>query len=290
MKKESHENLISVPELSDFLERIGMPREAVKQITTFPLSPSEYDRFRESFHRDREEFYRMVRTRKQFRELFLSLYARMALEVYPVYLEKGIPEEIYWNTFSDLTVWCLDCAEKYGVYGIDEYRWFRRHLKLQLFGLGRLQFEKTASEWDVSVQGTEIAKGDTLISVHIPAGEPLEEGACRDAFARAFDFWGEAYFYVCHSWLLFPGLKDILPKESNILKFQNFFRIVRTDFDERQAEQRIFGTVQENPEKYRRKTFLQKAAASYLQEGHLLGNGLGILKTEDIQAKKNKFI
>ena len=56
---------------------------------------------------------------------------------------------------------------------------------------------------------------------------------------------------------LLSRTKDILPKESNILKFQNFFRIVRTDFDERQAEQRIFGTVQENPEKYRRKTFLQ---------------------------------
>lgn len=290
MKKESHGKLTSVPELSNFLERIGMPRKALEQIVTFPLSQSEYDRLRESFYRDREAFYRMVRTREQFRELFLTLYARMALEAYPVYLEKGIHEEIYWNTFSDLTVWCLDCAEKYGVYGIDEYRWFWRHLKLQLFGLGRLQFEKTFSEWDISVQGIEIAKGDTLISVHIPAGEPLEEGACRDAFARAFAFWGEAYFYVCHSWLLFPGLEDILPKESNILKFQKFFQIVKTDFGERQAEQRIFGTVQENPGKYRIKTSLQKSAVSYLQEGHLLGNGLGVLKSGDIRVKKNKFI
>lgn len=282
MKKESHTNRVSCPKLSDFLEGIQMPREAIEQILTFSISQSEYQMFRESFCRDREEFYRMVRKQEQFRELFLSLYARMALEAYPSYRERGIAEEIYWNTFSDLTVWCLDCAEKYSVYGIDEYQWFWRHLELQLFGLGRLQFEKTASEWDISIPGTEIAKGDILISVHIPAGRRLEEEACREAFAKAFSFWGREYFYVCHSWLLFPGLQDILPADSNILKFQKFFRIVKTDFDERQAEQRIFGREQEEPEKYPAKTGLQKAAAAYLAEGRRLGNGLGILKSEDI--------
>ena len=45
---------------------------------------------------------------------------------------------------------------------------------------------------------------------------------------------------------LYPGLKDILPEKSNIIMFQNQFQIVETDWDEREAEWRIWGKVQRN--------------------------------------------
>ena len=54
-------------------------------------------------------------------------------------------------------------------------------------------------------------------------------------------FWGKEMPYLCHSWLLYPGLKDILPEKSNIIMFQNQFQIVETDWDEREAEWRIWG-------------------------------------------------
>ena len=50
------------------------------------------------------------------------------------------------------------------------------------------------------------------------------------------------------------------------------------DFEEKEAEWRIFGRLEENPKKYPESTSLQKNAKRYLQSGKKLGNGLGLLK------------
>lgn len=100
----------------------------------------------------------------------------------------------------------------------------------------------------------------------------------RKSFLMAKEFWREKVPYLCHSWLLFPGLEEILGKDSNILRFQHFFRIVKVDFEIRQAEERIFGGVKERIEEYPENTSLQKRAKAYLLEGKKLGNGLGVVK------------
>ena len=91
-------------------------------------------------------------------------------------------------------------------------------------------------------------------------------------------FWGDELPYLCHSWLLYPGLKEVLSQTSNILQFQNYFQIVDIDFADQEAEWRIFGKVEENPEKYPENTTLQKRAKQYLLSGKKLGNGLGVLQ------------
>ena len=73
------------------------------------------------------------------------------------------------------------------------------------------------------------------------------------------------------------GLKDILPEKSNIIMFQNQFQIVETDWDEREAEWRIWGKVQRNLNVYSENTSLQRAARNNLKSGKVLGSGLGIL-------------
>ena len=74
--------------------------------------------------------------------------------------------------------------------------------------------------------------------------------------------------------------KENLPEKSNIIMFQNQFQIVETDWDEREAEWRIWGKVQRNLNVYSENTSLQRAAKKYLKSGKVLGSGLGILKPE----------
>ena len=87
--------------------------------------------------------------------------------------------------------------------------------------------------------------------------------------------------YVCDSWLLEPELRTLLKEGSNILEFQKWFEIVSIDKNCRQAEERIFRKVQDNPADYSEETSLQKAAKRYLMDGGQLGCGIGILKIEE---------
>ena len=86
---------------------------------------------------------------------------------------------------------------------------FCRHLDMSLFRLGRLEFERIPSLWDIQTDEISVHKGDPVISVHIPQGEKLELDACLDSFRQAEQFWKEKQVYLCHSWLLYPGLKEI---------------------------------------------------------------------------------
>ena len=115
-----------------------------------------------------------------------------------------------------------------------------------------------------------------MISVHIPQGEKLELEACLDSFRQAEQFWKEKQVYLCHSWLLYPGLKEIMKPESNILQLQTLFHIVAVDFEGREAEERIFGELETDPRNYAEDTSLQRAARKYLLSGEKLGSGLGV--------------
>ena len=139
-------------------------------------------------------------------------------------------------------------------------------------------FEKMESQWEIHATGWEIRKGHPVISVHIPQGEKLTPQAAAHSLEKGKSFWGDELPYLCHSWLLYPGLKEVLSQTSNILQFQNYFQIVDIDFAEKEAEWRIFGKVEENPEKYPENTTLQKRAKQYLLSGKKLGNGLGVLQ------------
>ena len=134
------------------------------------------------------------------------------------------------------------------------------------------------SPWEIHAAVWEIRKGHPVISVHIPQGEKLTPQAAAHSLEKGKSFWGDELPYLCHSWLLYPGLKEVLSQTSNILQFQNYFQIVDIDFAEKEAEWRIFGKVEENPEKYPENTTLQKRAKQYLLSGKKLGNGLGVLQ------------
>ena len=115
-----------------------------------------------------------------------------------------------------------------------------------------------------------------MIHVHVPEGESLSREGCEASFAWADRFFDSSYkLYDCESWLLSPALKELLEKESGILQFQNCFEIQSVNLENRQAEERVFGRILEDPEAYPENTSLQKALKNYLSEGKKPGVGYG---------------
>ena len=61
------------------------------------------------------------------------------------------------------------------------------------------------------------------------------------------------------------------------MKFQKRFRIRKVTYPYRQAEERIFGEVLTDKEKYPEETSLQKRAKKYVLAGKDLGIGYGVI-------------
>lgn len=155
-------------ELAEFWKEISLMPEAVRQLEEQKITEEEYQKLREIFYRDLDLFYEEVKQRKDFRQVFLYCYSKMACEVYDRYCERGISRQIYRDTFYDLTLWCENCYKAYGEYGIAQYDWFSRHLNLCLFRLGRLQFERMQSLWDIQTRHGAIHRGDPVIVYTFP--------------------------------------------------------------------------------------------------------------------------
>ena len=237
----------------------------------------ECERLYELYKKDHNQFFDEVLEKEENRLWFLWLYSHMACEVYDRYMEQEISEKIFWDTFQDIRFWCENTEREFGTMGLAVYEWFYRHIDMVLFRLGRLQFETMEMENTVVSGGVCLEKGTPIINIHIPQGEPLTWEACEKSLEMVRKFWGSDKPYVCHSWLLYPGLDEVLSETSNIREFRKHFRILQTDYREREAEWRIFGKVLKNIVEYPEGTALQRRVKEHLLSGKVLGNGWGVL-------------
>lgn len=192
----------------------------------------------------------------------------------------GIPEQVFWDGMKDIRIWAEDYYDRHGVPGLAEWGWVATTLSQKVFRLGRLQFEPMPLESPVVCNGHVFPEGTMVLNVHIPAGEPLDPEAVRASMADAPGFFRKCYqktaaLFVCHSWLLSPQLKELLGEGSRIMQFQNLFSVYEVD-QERQAEERVFGRLEENPEAYPEGTFLRKKMKTALLEGKTFGMGRGV--------------
>lgn len=270
-------------EILELCKRIGMPEPAVEQIMRLDIPEEVYLYMNRLRRTDYDGFCREVRNSKDFRVRFLYYFCRFACETYEDYINEQISESIFFDTFRDLKHWCENCRQEFGEYGIDEAEWFWRLFDRTLFKLGRLQFETMNVKRDIGCNAFAIKKGEPVINVHIPQGEPLDWAACEASFAAAYEWFGREIPYICHSWLLFPGLKEILPEESNIIQFQNHFRLLEMDYLQTEALWRIFSKVREDMSQYPEQTSLQRGAKAYLYNGKRLGRGLGRYLPDDLK-------
>lgn len=269
-------------ELREFWEGIKLQEHVIKQVFERTFEEEEYLRLQEVYCKcndmNYEPFLKEVRKKEKSELWFLFIYSRMACETYEKYKKCGIADKIYWDTFQDIRFWCENYEREFGCVGLGAQDWFPRLVDMTLFRLGRLQFEKMDLEYAVGEGKDYMKKGTPVINIHVPQGEPLIWEACEESLELAYEFYGKERPYVCHSWILFPGLEELLSEKSNMREFRKHFRVIRVDFNEREAEWRIFGKVNRIVSAYPTETRLQKCARDYLLSGKVLGNGWAVLE------------
>ncbi|MBO5037039.1 MAG: DUF5596 domain-containing protein [Clostridia bacterium] len=217
----------------------------------------------------------------------LSAILMLAEEAKEKYREKGISDKIYNDTMADISVWTENYYRKTGYCGIEEIGWIMNHLNLELFALGRLQFRPAEFYYNDSwtdLADSPLTIGDKIMEIHISQGCPLAEDECNSSFFEAPEFFKKYFdydfdYYTCHSWLLSPILKSILPESSNIIKFQNRFTLIASDQNDGQAEERIFDKQFGS----NTNSSLAKKTLELNRKGIKIGAGIGIIRKEDIK-------
>ena len=258
--------------LQEFMDGIGLSQADQKTVLSFSLSPEEYTGQKQLFLNHPQAFWDAVnqKGRKEQQMLWLlCFFTRLGADRFEAFQEKGISRQIFFQTLSDISIWAADCRKKNGFPGLSEGNWVAKSLHMELFRLGRLQFEP-------SFLG-EIP----CLKVHIPEGGPLAIKEVFASFDQAKDFFHDSFsLFTCSSWLLFPGLQTLLPPESNIIQFQHLFSLKSVDLSSRQGEERIIGKICSDPSLYPSNTSLQKKAREYLLKGGKLGSGFGVRTVE----------
>ena len=198
------------------------------------------------------------------------------------YGREGIPTRFFHGFVENLKQAACNCQKIHGVWGTDIAWWLIDFFKLKLFSIGRLQFKRRKLRKAMG----GYAEGSYYIDVHIPGGAPLTPALCAASYAEAAAFFRARYgmehiLFGCHSWLLSPELRTILPENSNILAFARDYTILQTRMDPTSSAVSFIFHVPGVPadlETLPEETSLQKALKTYLQGGKTINTAFGILE------------
>ncbi|MFD9910584.1 acyltransferase domain-containing protein [Streptomyces sp. NPDC059063] len=194
----------------------------------------------------------------------------------------GIPDDTARRTLADLGRHMAVHRRGHESRGVPVPGWNALHFRGELYQLGRLQYQRARlgerMGAAVAAAGLGAGPGDLCLSVHIPDfSGPLSPRACDESVALAREFFprhfpAERYrVAVCHSWLLDPQLKDYLPADSNIVAFQERFRLATTYGDEEPDDTVpvgfVFGDRDLPVGRLPRRTRVERAVGDHLRAG-----------------------
>ena len=204
-----------------------------------------------------------------------------------VYAGKGVPEEVFWDTFADLKYKALECQAVHGVWGNFVAFWYPIFFTGDIVKLGRLEFEDIAYPWDTPYQGrgVRLEKGDPVKNIHIPSsGEPFDLAARLDSYKKAWEFFrreggGGPLVCLCHSWLLYPQNREILAPGSHIVDFARDFDLVGWEESGAFSDSwRVFGAAASHPvSQWPEDTSMRRGFKNWLLSGKKTGEGWGVL-------------
>lgn len=207
-----------------------------------------------------------------FKGLTVSL--NCALETWDEYRKLGLSEEIFAATMGCFSRFVGEHMESFGTYGFDRQWWTVRQLSCRLFRIGELEYELAEQN------------GERIIALHIPSDAKLRDEALRASYDSAkvlipavFPDWAEKPM-VCHSWLLSPALKEVLPENSRILRFQRSFRITPTGQETDDYRTWVYKCSKLPLEQLQEDTTLQRNLKRYLMAGGKFPDARGILIDE----------
>ncbi len=129
--------------------------------------------------------------------------------------------------------------------------------------------------------------GDPIINLHIPEDGPMDMDLCRDSIKKMLDFHRNVLkvqpkAVFCHSWLLDPAFRNILPEKSNVVRFQKMGYLAPCN-SMAETHCRVFGAGTEKlpPEELPVNTSMQKTLAEYLKNGNVFRDGVLIVPVAD---------
>lgn len=201
----------------------------------------------------------------------LKIHLLAACEAARVYQELGLSREIYLDTMAAFSRFVREHKRSFGVYGFDRGFWTTRQTGCLLFRVGTLEYELLEEE------------GRRMISLHIPSDAELSPAPLHASLTRAkeilegtFPDWAGLPWF-CHSWLLSPDLKAVLPPEAKILFFQSLFDL-KPDDDEGEFKLWVYGREDIPNEALPEETTLQRNLKQFLLKGNRFHSGKGTLK------------
>lgn len=212
----------------------------------------------------------------------LLIFICLSKRLREIYVERGISLDIFYNSMLDLKYKLDECKTVKGVVGSFVSWWFDRFFKLERVALGRLQFEVDKFDQYYERDGCVMTSESCAINVHIPRTlTHLTPESCDEAFAMAKMYFadevGQNCPFICHSWMLYPDNKKILPEHCNVYKFMSRFDIFDyADDPELEDLWRIFDTDEKNPDKLPTDTTMRRCFVNHLKNGGQLGWGHGI--------------
>ena len=219
--------------------------------------------------------------------LMLILMSPHLLELYK---KAGICEDLFYEAVEDLKWKLFECIRMHGIFGTFVADWHMKFYRMELFGLGRLQFEIKKAGFTHSICGVDIEPETTALGVHIPSSGRLAREEYLESYARAEKFFAHLFpegktIFVCTSWLLFPEHKVMLPETSGIRIFAEDFAVVEAYYSKPLARPwPIFYEKKNAPaDELPTNTSLEKAYAERYKKGLPSGSALGVIIYKDGQ-------
>ncbi|MGX2997854.1 acyltransferase domain-containing protein [Streptomyces sp. JNUCC 64] len=201
---------------------------------------------------------------------------------------RGIEEEVSHASLADLGRQIAVHRRRHGETGLTSSGWPSLAFRGELYQLGRLQYQRTRLPERLAplivAAGAADGPADPCVDLHIPDYRgPLSPEACDRSLERARHFLARHYpeeghrVAACSSWLLDPRLATTLPPRSNIVRFQERFRLgpPDTEPDDRSPVAYVFGRTEAPAEDLPRRTSLERVIGDHLRSGGHWYHGRG---------------
>lgn len=235
----------------------GVPKEAIARLTDFDRAEEGYRTLVQLFPGDD-----MTMLACQLEAASLCCSRMMAL---------GVPEQVMVDTMKCFTRFLAETREMTGQDRFDREWWTWRQTGGRLLRIGQLEYELVPEQ--------------KVVSLHIPSDALFTPEKVDESLEEAGKLLDRIYpeyagaDYVCHSWLMSPKLKELLKEDSNILSFQNRFRITHVEPENRDFIGWLFRVKGDTPvENLPENTTLQRNAKALLLSGGSIGEAGGVLK------------
>lgn len=276
--------------LREFSLRINLPQEYIREITDLYKKESRHIDRLSAKKLTAVTYGKILSTEKLLKgdrayTYLLTAILLKAKETQKLYREKGISDEVFYDTMKDITVWSENFRQEKGFTGIDNLMWIQNHLNCKIFRLGRLQFQPFPFYLPPCVskekrKSAGIKIGAKVLNVHIPQGEKLIKKECEKSFAMAEEFFRDYPYkaFICDSWLLCERNREFMSEDSNIIRFAEMFDILGSTDNPAQTVERVFGKKETIPLLYPESTALQRQCKAYILSGGKPGTGFGIIR------------